>query len=83
MVYKISVVGPVNIDLIIRGNAPTNIKELKKWADLSEVYCITAGAAGYISLNLKKLGNEIHLVSCLGDDSFGAMIIYYLKKKGI
>ena len=83
MVNKISVIGPLNIDLIIRGNAPTNIKELKKWADLSEVYCITAGAAGYISQNLKKLGNEIHLVSCLGDDSFGAMIIDDLKKKGI
>jgi 2-dehydro-3-deoxygluconokinase len=83
MVYKISVVGPVNIDLIIRGNAPKNIKDLVKWADISEVYSLTAGAAGYISQNLKKLGNDIHLVSCIGDDSFGAMIKNSLEKLGI
>ena len=83
MVYKISVLGPVNIDLIIRGNAPTNIKDLLKWADLSEVYCITAGAAGNVAQNLKKLGNEIHLVSCVADDNFGLIVLNSLQKMGI
>jgi 2-dehydro-3-deoxygluconokinase len=83
MVYTISVIGPVNIDLIIRGNAPTNIKELRKWADISEVSCLTAGAAGYVAQNLRKLGNEIHLVSCIGDDAFGAMIKNSFEKVGM
>ena len=47
---------------------------------MSDVTCLTAGAAGYVSQNLKKLGNEIHLVSCVGDDPFGEMILSSLRK---
>jgi 2-dehydro-3-deoxygluconokinase len=83
MGFKFGVIGPLNIDLIIRGSAPSDINELRKWADLSDVFCLTAGAAGYFSQNLKKLGNDVHLVSCLGDDPFGAMILSSLKKVGI
>ena len=83
MGYKIGVIGPVNLDLVIRGNAPTNINELKEWADLSEVHCITAGAAGNVAQNLKRLGNEIHLVSCVVDDNFGTIVLTSLKKSGI
>ncbi len=83
MDYKIGVIGPVNLDLIIKGNAPTNINELIEWADLSDVYCITAGAAGNVAQNLKKLGNEIHLVSCVADDNFGTIVLSSLKKSGI
>jgi sugar/nucleoside kinase (ribokinase family) len=83
MTFKISILGPLNIDLIIRGNAPTNLSALNQWADLSDVTCLTAGAAGYVSQNLKKLGNEIHLVSCIGDDPFGEMILSSLRKIGI
>jgi len=83
MGYKIGVIGPVNLDLVIRGNAPTNINELKEWADLSEVHCITAGAAGNIAQNLKRLGNEIHLVSCVADDNFGTIVLTSLKKSGL
>jgi sugar/nucleoside kinase (ribokinase family) len=83
MTFKISVVGPLNVDLIIRGDAPTDLSTLHQWADISDITCITAGAAGYISQNLKKLGNEIHLVSCVGDDIFSEMILSSLKKTGI
>ncbi|MFX1337447.1 MAG: carbohydrate kinase family protein [Promethearchaeota archaeon] len=83
MGYKIGVIGPVNLDLIIRGNAPTDINELVIWADLSEVHCVTAGAAGNVAQNLKKLGNEIHLVSCVADDNFGMIVINSLQKFGI
>jgi sugar/nucleoside kinase (ribokinase family) len=80
---KISIIGPINIDLIIKGSAPVDANELKKWVGPSNIYYITAGAAGYISQNLYKLGNEIHLVSCVGDDIFGDMIISSFKKRGI
>jgi 2-dehydro-3-deoxygluconokinase len=83
MGYKIGVIGPINLDLIIRGNAPTNISELKEWADLSDVNCITAGAAGNVAQNLKILGNEIHLVSCVADDNFGMIVLNSLQKIGI
>lgn len=83
MTFKIGIIGPLNIDLIIRGKAPSNIDELNEWSAPSEVHCLTAGAAGYISQNLKKLGNEIHLVSCIGDDPFGVMIKSSLNQIGI
>ena len=83
MSYKIGVIGPINLDLIIRGNAPTNINKLLEWTDLSDVYCITAGAAGNVAQNLKKLGNEIHLISCVADDNFGTIVLSSLKKSGI
>ncbi len=67
----------------MRGSAPTDINELNNWAGPSDVHCLTAGAAGYISQNFKKLGNDIHLVSCLGDDPFGVMILNSLEKIGI
>jgi len=83
MRYKIGVIGPINLDLIIRGKAPTDINELLDWADLSDVHCVTAGAAGNVTQNLKKLGNEIHLVSCVADDNFGMILLNSLRKFGI
>jgi sugar/nucleoside kinase (ribokinase family) len=83
MGFKIGVVGPLNIDIIIKGNAPVNIEELNRWSGPSEIHILTAGAAGYIAQNLNLLGNEIHLVSSIGDDSFGKMILDILTKSGI
>jgi len=83
MGFKIGVLGPLNIDLIIKGKAPTDIEELNKWSGPSDISMLAAGAAGYISQNLKKMGNDIHLVSCIGDDSFGKFILDILKKAGI
>jgi sugar/nucleoside kinase (ribokinase family) len=83
MGYRIGVLGPLNIDLIIRGNAPTDIEEIRRWSDVSDVSCLAAGAAGYVSQDLKKLGNEVHLVSCIGDDPFGGVILTALSRAGI
>lgn len=83
MPFKIGIIGPLNVDLIMRGSAPANLRELNEWSGASEVHCLTAGAAGYISQNLRKLGNEIRLVSCIGDDPFGVMILDSLNKSGI
>ena len=83
MGFKIGVLGPLNIDIIIKGKAPTDIKELNAWSGPSDIHVLTAGAAGYISQNLTRLGNEVHIVSSIGDDSFGKMILDILKKSGI
>jgi sugar/nucleoside kinase (ribokinase family) len=83
MGFRIGVLGPLNIDLIIKGSAPSNINELNSWSGPSDIHILTAGAAGYIAQNLKQLGNEIHLVSSIGDDSFGKMILHILKNSGI
>lgn len=83
MAFKIGVLGPLNIDLIIRGNAPTEIEEIRRWSDVSDVSCLAGGAAGYVSQNLGKLGNDVHLVSCIGDDPFGGVILTTLSRSGI
>jgi len=83
MEFKIGVLGPLNIDLIIKGSAPGNINELNSWSGSSDIQILTAGAAGYISQDLKQLGNEVHLVSSISDDSFGKMILQNLENYGI
>jgi sugar/nucleoside kinase (ribokinase family) len=83
MGFKIGVIGPLNIDIIIKGKAPGNLRELNAWSGPSNIDRLTAGAAGYISQNLKLLGNEVHLVSSIGDDPFGKMILDILKKSEI
>ncbi len=81
--FKIGVLGPINIDLILRGNAPQEMEALRKWSGPSEVSCLLAGAAGYVSQDLRKLGNDVHLVTCLSDDPFGDLLRNALKKAGI
>jgi sugar/nucleoside kinase (ribokinase family) len=81
--FKIGVLGPINIDLILQGNAPQEMDALRKWSGPSDVHCLLAGAAGYVSQDLKKLGNDIHLVTCLSDDPFGDLLRNALVKAGI
>ena len=83
MGFKIGVLGPLNIDIIIKGKAPSKIEELNAWSGPSDIHILTAGAAGYISQNLTRLGNNVHLVSSIGDDPFGKMILDILEKTGI
>lgn len=80
---KIGVIGPLNIDLIMRGKAPFEINDLNKWAGPSDIHCLTAGAVGYFAQNFHKLGAEIALVSTIGDDPFGDMILTNLHNQGI
>lgn len=80
---KVGVIGAMNLDLIIRGDAPRDIEQLKNWGGLSEVSCLVAGSVGYLSQNFKKLECEVNLVSCITDDAFGAMILSSLNKTGI
>jgi len=83
MAYTVGALGPLNIDLIIRGNVPTDIEALRRWAEVSDASCLAGGAAGYVSQDLRKLGNEVHLVSCIGDDPFGGVILRTLSQAGI
>ncbi len=80
---KVGIIGALNLDLIIRGEAPRDIEQLKNWGGLSEVSCLVAGSVGYLSQNFKKLECEVNLVSCITDDAFGSMILSTLNKIGI
>jgi ribokinase len=83
MKKTVSVIGALNVDLIIRGNAPTNLDDLVEWTGASEVWCITAGSVGYLIQDLIKLDFKVNVLSTTSDDPFSLIIRDSLKKLGI
>ncbi|MHA1271773.1 MAG: carbohydrate kinase family protein [Candidatus Helarchaeota archaeon] len=83
MKLDISVVGLLNVDLIIRGSAPRNIDELISWTGETEITCLMAGAAGYLIQNLVKLGNKTGIITNIGDDAFSLIIRKTLEDSNI
>ena len=71
---SIGVIGPINVDLIIRGNAPKEVEKLIQWGGSSDIDILLAGAVGYFSQNLAKLGVDVHLVSTIADDPLGSLL---------
>ncbi|MHA1683073.1 MAG: carbohydrate kinase family protein [Promethearchaeota archaeon] len=80
---KIVLLGPLNIDMIIHGSAPTDYNKLNEWSGESEVSILTAGAIGYTTKILKKLGNEPLVISEIGQDRLSHVILDELHALGI
>jgi 2-dehydro-3-deoxygluconokinase len=79
----VGLVGPLNIDLLIAGEAPTDLYELTRWSGPSQVTMCAAGSGGYIAQDLARFGLKTSLVSTLADDPFGDVILQILKKAGL
>jgi sugar/nucleoside kinase (ribokinase family) len=77
------VLGPLNIDLILVGDAPRDIDTLLNWMALSDVTLNVAGSAGYPALALQKLGVQTGLLSIVAGDSLGSVILGELSKTGV
>jgi sugar/nucleoside kinase (ribokinase family) len=77
----VSVIGELNIDLILYGLPPRLILEREHLADdLS----ITLGSSSAIfAHNLAILGNKVGFSSCIGDDPFGEMCMQRLSAGGV
>jgi len=80
---RIVVVGPVNIDLFMRGRAPLDAEALSTWVGPSDVQIIVAGSVGYTVQILDRLGAEVELCTTTGDDAFGAYLRDELAAAGI
>jgi sugar/nucleoside kinase (ribokinase family) len=80
---RIDCVGPLNIDLLIRGTAPLDPAELRQWVGPSEVELLTAGSIGYTVQALARLGCAIRVFSAVGNDAFGEQILRELAAQGI
>jgi sugar/nucleoside kinase (ribokinase family) len=76
-------VGPLNLDLFVRGSAPTDPVALAAWVGPSEVELLVAGSIGYPAQALARLGATVELHSHVGDDGFGAHIRSTLVGAGI
>jgi sugar/nucleoside kinase (ribokinase family) len=83
MKWDISVVGPLNIDLLITGDGPPNWEALTDWVSPATMEMTAAGAVGYTVQNLARLGLKVAVSSCLPDDPLGAFVLDALKRDGV
>ena len=83
MPRDVAVVGPLNIDLVIIGEAPSSFDELTRWEGLSDIQMTAAGSVGYLVQDLACLGLDVGLVSCLPDDPLGVFVLDALRRAGV
>lgn len=79
--FDVSVIGELNLDLILYGLPPELILEREHLAkDLS----ITLGSSSAIfAHNLALLGNKVGFSACIGDDPFGEICVQRLSSSGV
>jgi len=83
MSLDVVTLGPLNVDLLITGNAPTDLIELTQWMEPTQVNLTAAGSNGYATLALAKLGLKTGVVATLADDAFGDMIFQAISRAGV
>lgn len=83
MPRDVAVVGPLNIDLLITGEAPSSFEELTRWEGPADIQMTAAGSVGYLVQDLARLGLDVGLVSCLPDDQLGAFQLDALRRAGV
>jgi len=79
---KITILGPMNVDLIIHGSAPESRDELLEWVGTSNVSVLTAGAIGYFTGIAHALGHEVTVFTTIGDDPLGLIVRDTIEKLG-
>jgi len=79
----VAAVGPLNIDLLIIGDAPSSAEELARWEGPADIQMTAAGSVGYLVQDLARLGLDVGLVSCLPDDQLGAFQLDTLRRAGV
>jgi sugar/nucleoside kinase (ribokinase family) len=83
MSLDVVTLGPLNVDLLITGSAPTDLAELTRWMGPTQVTLTVAGSNGYTTLALAKLGLKTGVVAVLADDAFGDMILQAASQAGV
>jgi sugar/nucleoside kinase (ribokinase family) len=83
MTLDVVTVGPLNVDLLITGSAPTDLDELTQWMGPSSVTVTAAGSNGYATLAFAKLGLRTGVVSVLADDAFGDLVHREMVQAGV
>lgn len=76
-------IGPLNADLLITGTAPTDPAELTQWIGPCQVALTAAGAAGYVTQDLIRLGLSTGVVSVLADDALSDILQSALRTAGV
>ena len=83
MTRDISVLGPLNIDLLIVGEGPEDLPDLPVWDGPADMTMTAAGSVGYTISDMAKLDLDVRVVSNVPDDPLGLFIIDSLKRDGV
>ena len=81
--HRVVVIGPVNVDLFMRGSAPLDREQINSWVGPSEVDLLVAGSVGYTVQAFEQLGVNVELSTTFGDDAFGAHLKSSLEAIGV
>lgn len=77
--YRVAVVGGTNMDI----SAQALMVPVAGDSTPGTVRCAPGGVARNVAENLSRLGLIAHLVSVVGDDAFGAMVLEATDKAGV
>jgi len=83
MALDVVTVGPLNVDLLIAGSAPTALDELTQWIGPCNVTVTAAGSNGYATLAFAKLGLRTGVVAVLADDALGDVVYQAMVQEGV
>ncbi len=83
MPRDVSVIGPLNIDLLMVGEAPRDLAALTAWSGPAQMEMVAAGSVGYFVSDLAKLGLNVRVASCVPADPLGAFIVDALQRDGV
>lgn len=83
MPHDVSVVGPLNIDLLIKGDGPKDWEMLPYWDGPAQMDMTAAGSVGYTVQDLARFGLSVRVSSCLPDDPLGIFIEDTLRRAGV
>jgi 2-dehydro-3-deoxygluconokinase len=79
----VTVVGPLNIDLLITGKGPPDWAAIPNWDGPAQMEMTAAGSVGYNVSDLAKLGVNVAVSSCVPDDPLGLFIVNALQNDGV
>lgn len=77
---KVVVVGSLNMDLVIEVDRIPKIGETIKGDEMS--YLI-GGKGSNQAVSACRLGNDVSMIGCVGNDTFGDKILKHLKEEGV
>lgn len=83
MRFDVSVIGALNADLIVRGDAPLDFDALQSWSSAAQIDLLPGGSVGYTVSAFARMALQTCVSSCIADDAFGAMVADSLRDLGV
>ncbi len=64
MAADISVIGALNADMIVRGDALLDLEALQHWSSAAQIDLRAGGSVGYTVQVLARMGLDVRVSSC-------------------